>query len=266
MRTFSNPFDPGAIVSSFYYYYDAKVLADAARVLGKSADAALYDKLAAEIRAAFNREFYDPKTGNYADGTQTANTLALFLELPTEKQGGAWGRLFDDIVYKHDSHLTTGIIGTKYIMELLTRSDQLDLAYDIAVKTDYPSWGYMIKNGATTLGQCPDQHSPRVVALFIVMFQMVSHSRHRSGYHADEQVAGDRAARPLSFRPDLDRIVSGRFNPNNLALFLSGQPDLERGDALGDPVDDDRGAHGIGRHGDPLFRSAGEGGAIRSQQ
>ncbi len=142
---------PGAIVSSFYYYYDAKVLADAARVLGKSADAALYDKLAAEIRAAFNREFYDPKTGNYADGTQTANTLALFLELPTEKQGGAWGRLFDDIVYKHDSHLTTGIIGTKYIMELLTRSDQLDLAYDIAVKTDYPSWGYMIKNGATTL-------------------------------------------------------------------------------------------------------------------
>ena len=67
----------------------------------------LYDKLAAEIRVAFNREFYDPKTGNYADGTQTANTLALFLDLPTEKQGGAWGRLFDDIVYKHDSHLTT---------------------------------------------------------------------------------------------------------------------------------------------------------------
>jgi alpha-L-rhamnosidase len=142
---------PGAIVSSFYYYYYAKILADAARVLGKSADAALYDKLAAEIRVAFNREFYDPKTGNYADGTQTANTLALFLDLPTEKQGGASGRLFDDIVYKHDSHLTTGIIGTKYIMELLTRNGNADLAYDIACKTDFPSWGYMIANGATTL-------------------------------------------------------------------------------------------------------------------
>ena len=142
---------PGAIVSSFYYYYDAKVLADAARVLGKSADAALYDKLAAEIRVAFNREFYDPKTGDYADGTQTANTLALFLDLPTEKQGGASGRLFDDIVYEHDSHLTTGIIGTKYIMELLTRNGNADLAYDIACKTDFPSWGYMIANGATTL-------------------------------------------------------------------------------------------------------------------
>ena len=142
---------PGAIVSSFYYYYDVKVQADVARVVGKTADAALYDKLAAEIRTAFNREFYDPKTGDYADGTQTANTLALFLELPTEKQGGTWGRLFDNIVYKNNSHLTTGIIGTKYIMELLTRSGTSDLAYDIACKTDYPSWGYMIANGATTL-------------------------------------------------------------------------------------------------------------------
>jgi alpha-L-rhamnosidase len=142
---------PGSIVSSFYYYYDVRVLADAARVIGKAQDAALYDKLAGEIRTAFNREFYDPKTGDYADGTQTANTLPLFLDLPTEKQGGTWGRLFDDVVYKHNSHLTTGIIGTKYIMELLTRNGANDLAYDIAVKTDYPSWGYMIMNGATTL-------------------------------------------------------------------------------------------------------------------
>ena len=142
---------PNAIVSSFYYYYDVRVLADAARVIGKTQDAALYDKLATDIRTAFNREFYDPKTGDYADGTQTANTLPLFLEIPTEKEGGAWGRLFDDLVYKHNSHLTTGIIGTKYIMELLTRTGALDLAYDIAVKTDYPSWGYMIANGATTL-------------------------------------------------------------------------------------------------------------------
>jgi len=142
---------PGAVVSSFYYYYDTKILADAARVLGKAQDAAVYDKLAADIRTAFNREFYNPRTGDYADGTQTANTLPLFLGISTEKEGGAWGRLFDNIVYKHDSHLTTGIIGTKYIMELLTRNGASDLAYDIAVQTTYPSWGYMIENGATTL-------------------------------------------------------------------------------------------------------------------
>ena len=79
---------PGAIVSSFYYYYDVQVLADAARVLGKTQDAALYDKLAGEIRTAFNREFYNPKTGDYADGTQTANTLPLFLDIPTRRRAG----------------------------------------------------------------------------------------------------------------------------------------------------------------------------------
>jgi alpha-L-rhamnosidase len=142
---------PGSIVSSFYYFYDVKILADAARVIGKTQDAALYDKLAGEIRTAFNQEYYNPKTGDYADGTQTANTLPLFLDIATEKERGAWGRLFDDIVYRHNSHLTTGIIGTKYIMELLTRSGNSDLAYDIAVQTTYPSWGYMIENGATTL-------------------------------------------------------------------------------------------------------------------
>ena len=114
-------------------------------------DAVEDDKLAAEIRAAFNREYYNPKTGDYADGTQTANTLPLFLGIPTEREGSAWGRLFDDVVYKHNAHLTTGIIGTKYIMEVLTKFGAPDLAYDIACKTDFPSWGYMIANGATTL-------------------------------------------------------------------------------------------------------------------
>ncbi len=143
---------PGSVVSSFYYYYDVMILADMAAVLGKSADAKIYSDLTASIKTAFHKEYFDPKTGNYAGGTQTANTLPLFLDIaPKESRGAVWGNLFNDIVYKHDSHLTTGIIGTKYIMELLTNSGTSDLAYDIATRTDYPSWGYMIENGATTL-------------------------------------------------------------------------------------------------------------------
>ena len=142
---------PGSLVSSFYQYYDVKVLAEIARVLGKVEDAKIYDRLAAGIRAAFHKEYYDPKTGSYGI-TQTANTLALFLDLaPENARGGAWSRLFDDLVYSHDSHLTTGIFGTKYVMELLTRMGSSDLAYDIATRTTYPSWGYMIADGATTL-------------------------------------------------------------------------------------------------------------------
>jgi alpha-L-rhamnosidase len=143
---------PGDIVSSFYYYYDVKVLAEMAKVLGKEAEAKAYGDLASAIKTAFHREYFDPKTRSYANGTQTANTLPLFLDLVPEKMRGAvWGSLFDNIVYKNNSHLTTGIIGTKYIMELLTNTGSSDLAYDIATQTTYPSWGYMIENGATTL-------------------------------------------------------------------------------------------------------------------
>ncbi len=143
---------PGELVSSFYYYYDTRILAETANLLGRGADARRYAALAEEIKKAFQRHFFDSRTGSYANGTQTANALTLFLDLvPENQRGGVWGNLFDDIVYRHDSHLTTGIIGTKYIMELLSNSGNGDLAYDIACKTSYPSWGYMIENGATTL-------------------------------------------------------------------------------------------------------------------
>jgi len=143
---------PGSIVSSFYYFYDVNILADMAKILGKDQDARTYTGLADAIRAAFHKEYFDPKTNSYANGTQTANALPLFLDLaPASVRGAVWGNLFDNIVYKNNSHLTTGIIGTKYIMELLSRMNTSDLAYDIATQTTYPSWGYMIENGATTL-------------------------------------------------------------------------------------------------------------------
>lgn len=143
---------PGSIVSSFYYYYDVTILADISKILGNEKGAKAYSQLAEEIKAAFHKEYFDPQTGNYANGTQTANALALFLELaPENARAKAWDNLFNNLAYKNNSHLTTGIIGTKYIMEVLTRFENSDLAYDIATQTTYPSWGYMIENGATTL-------------------------------------------------------------------------------------------------------------------
>jgi len=144
---------PGELVSSVYYYYDVQILLKIAGLLGKAGDTQTYSQLAAQIKEAFNREFYDPKRGVYANGTQTANTLPLFLDLVPDKeaQDSVRGNLFNDIVYQHDSHVTTGFIGVKYLFPLLTRSGLSDLAYDLATQTTYPSWGYMIANGATTL-------------------------------------------------------------------------------------------------------------------
>jgi alpha-L-rhamnosidase len=143
---------PGELVSDAYYYQDVQILAKAAALLGKSADAQAYSQLAAQIKDAFNREFYDAKRGVYANGTQTAHTMALFFGLvPDEQLGQVLGRLTNDIVYGHDTHVTTGFIGVKYLLPLLTRTGSSDLAYELATQTTYPSWGYMIANGATTL-------------------------------------------------------------------------------------------------------------------
>jgi len=143
---------PGEIVSDAYYYYDVTLLSKIAQILGKSGDAQAYSQLAAQVKDAFNREFYDPKRGVYANGTQTANALALFLDLVTkDNRQAVGGSLFNDIAYQHDSHVTTGFIGVKYLFPVLTRLGQSDLAYDMATQTTYPGWGYMIANGATTL-------------------------------------------------------------------------------------------------------------------
>ena len=143
---------PGELVSDFYYYYDTLLLSKIAAVRGNSADSASYTALATQVKDAFNHEFFDAKTGNYAGGTQTANALPLFLDMvPKDRRGSVTWNLTDNILYRHDTHLTTGFIGVRYLMPLLTELNRSDLAYDLAVQTTYPSWGYMVANGATTL-------------------------------------------------------------------------------------------------------------------
>jgi alpha-L-rhamnosidase len=143
---------PGPLVSTFYYYWSAEMTAHFAEILGKKSEAGHYRSLADEIKAAFQRHFYNPETGAYANGTQTSYILPLFADLaPKENRGKLLGALRDNIIYSRDTHLATGILGTKYLFPLLTETGESDLAYDLAAQTSYPSWGFMIARGATTL-------------------------------------------------------------------------------------------------------------------
>ena len=143
---------PGDYIADVWYYYDVLLFSKMAQILGKSAEAASYGLVAAEIKDALNRTFFDARTGNYANGTQTANAMALSLDLvPNEQRAAVERSLTDDIVYAHNTHLTTGFIGVKFLMPLLTSLGRSDLAYELATETTYPSWGYMVKRGATTL-------------------------------------------------------------------------------------------------------------------
>ena len=146
---------PGELVSDAYYYDDVDILRDIASILRKTPDSQAYAQLADQIRNAFNQTYLDTKTGTYAhgaNGTQTADAMALFLGLvPDNHRDAVAGHLTDDITYGHNTHLTTGFIGVKYLMPALTAIGRSDLAYELAVQTTYPSWGYMVEQGATTL-------------------------------------------------------------------------------------------------------------------
>jgi alpha-L-rhamnosidase len=143
---------PGSFVSAAYYFHDVEILSKIAQILGNSADAQTYSQLAEQIKDAVNRKFFDADQNVYANGTQTANTLALYFGLvPQAGRGRVARHLTDDIVYQHDTHVTTGFIGVKYLFPLLTQMGRAELAYELATETSYPSWGYMIANGATTL-------------------------------------------------------------------------------------------------------------------
>ncbi|HUY12350.1 MAG TPA: family 78 glycoside hydrolase catalytic domain [Terriglobia bacterium] len=151
---------PNLFVSNAYYFYDVQILSKIAAALGRTADAQTYSQLATQIKDAINAKFFDASTGNYAGGTQTANSMALGLGLATQRtRGRVAGNLTQDIVYYHNTHITTGFIGIKFLMPVLTGIGHPDLAYELATQTTYPSWGYMIKSGATTLWELWQQKS-----------------------------------------------------------------------------------------------------------
>lgn len=84
--------------------------------------------------------------------SQTINTLPLYLNMvPEDKKETVLKALIDDIRNSHDYHLDTGIVGTRYIFDVLTENGYADIAYKIATQKTYPSWGYMIEEGATTV-------------------------------------------------------------------------------------------------------------------
>jgi alpha-L-rhamnosidase len=150
---------PGELISDAYYYYDVTILKNVAGILGKTADEQDYSHLAEQIKSAFNQNFLDTKTHQYGGGSQTANSLAQVLDLVPENEIDLveW-RIVKDVLYYHNTHLTTGFIGTKFLMPALSDFGHGDLAYDLAVQTTYPSWGHMLERGLTTIAEIwPDK-------------------------------------------------------------------------------------------------------------
>ena len=142
---------PGKMISTGYLYLCSKLLSDMAKVLDKQEIAVRYALVAKETAKAFNRHYWNEDVGGYAANNQAANSFALYLGIvDTNRIQRVVTNLVED-VKKHDYHLTTGNLCTKYLLEMLTEYGYVDVTYKIASQTSYPSWGFMLENGATTL-------------------------------------------------------------------------------------------------------------------
>lgn len=138
------------LIASAYLAYDLQLLSQIANAIDNKEDAEKYAALAKKSRAAFNARFLDAD-GRYLGDTQTAYAMALGMGLvPPDRQPQVARRLAEAI-QRHKGRLATGFIGTAFLLPALSDSGNNELAYQLLQNTNYPSWGYMIESGATSI-------------------------------------------------------------------------------------------------------------------
>jgi alpha-L-rhamnosidase len=150
---------PVALTSTGFLYHDTLLFARMAAVLGRTAEARRYEARARRIKRAFNRAFlargeYEGRRFSPVDRapSQTSQVLALAFGLvPAGAESSVRAALLRSVVDDQDYHLDTGIVGTRYLLDVLTEGGCGQAAFRVAAQTSYPGWGYMIREGATTL-------------------------------------------------------------------------------------------------------------------
>ncbi|MBS1606996.1 MAG: family 78 glycoside hydrolase catalytic domain [Bacteroidetes bacterium] len=142
---------PVEFTSTVYYYTDARILARAAGLLGKKEDEKKYRVLAEKIRTAFNARYLDRAKGVYGSGLQTEQCMPLYWGLVPDDMRAKVAASLARRVEADGNHLNVGLLGTKALLSALSENGYADLAYTVATQRTYPSWGWWIVNGATTL-------------------------------------------------------------------------------------------------------------------
>ncbi len=142
---------PPQLMSTGFSYFNCKLLAHCAEMLGKDDDVTHFSHLAEKIREAFLKTWQDPETRLIANGAHGATALAVKLGiLPESERQAAVDLLADDLV-KHNYRFNSGNICTRYLFDILAEYGHIDVAYAMLTNEKYPSFGYMLQNEATTV-------------------------------------------------------------------------------------------------------------------
>ncbi len=141
---------PKDLLATAYYAYDARLMARIARAIGRVDDAGRYDALFARIKDAFIAA-YVSDDGRVKGETQTGYVLALHMDLLPERLRSVAATHLVEHIKEKDWRLSTGFVGVGYLLPVLAEAGHLDVAYRLLLNDTFPSWGYSIKHGATTI-------------------------------------------------------------------------------------------------------------------
>jgi len=142
----------GKLIATAYYFKLLSYMQRFAKLTGNDADSKEYEMLAENMKKAFHNKFYNPHQYSYSNNTITANLLPLYFGIcPDSLKEKVFANIYHKIRVESKDHISTGLIGTQYLMRGLTEYDNTNLAFTLASNTTYPSYGYMAANGATTI-------------------------------------------------------------------------------------------------------------------
>lgn len=148
---------PGRITSgdylgTAYYYRMVQFMEHFADLLNKPEDKQEFISLNKNILRAFTTKYLDTERGYYSNNTATANILALAYDMvPDSLRTRVFQNVINTTMDQFGGHVSAGLVGAQQLMRTLTNNGRPDIAYQLATNTSYPSWGYMAKEGATTI-------------------------------------------------------------------------------------------------------------------
>jgi len=149
---------PIEYIDACYHALDARLMAEMAAAIGRDDEAAVYRERLAKIRSVF-QEDYLQTDGTLAVDTQTAYVLALWIGLLPERIAPDSAARLAEKIAQNGYRMTTGFLGTKPLLPVLTANGHHDLAVRLFQSRKFPSWGYEVINGATTVWERWDSYT-----------------------------------------------------------------------------------------------------------
>jgi alpha-L-rhamnosidase len=150
---------PGDLISTAYFAYSTKLLSEMGHAIGRHDEADRYEQLFEQVKAAFIKA-YVSDDGRIRGESQTGYVIALHMDLVPESKRQAAADHLVELIKERDWHLSTGFLGTRDLLPVLSETGHLDVAYRLLNNDTFPSWGYQIKNGATTMWERWDSIKP----------------------------------------------------------------------------------------------------------